>query len=200
MWPNTKLAKLRWVDVNSPSLSIGSVSSYTQLQYSINDAFDPNPAVATAGMPGFSQYASMYHNYRVMGTRIDVEAMPAYSTVPVVIGIHMDAGTVTVTNWLGAMQLINSNTDSVSKGATAQQKARLSIYRSLGKLSGNAVNYASETGFNPQTNASPTSLMSGYIYACNAGGGATGSTEVIYVKITLTMWVRFSDRKQIFGV
>lgn len=200
MWPGVKLVKLRYVDVDTPALTIGLGNFDHSQYYKINDPFDPNPALASSGMPGFTEYAAMYHKYRVLASKLSMEAVVSGVDIPVIVGFHMDSGTVTTATYSDVMQLLTANKDSVYKMITPYQKAKLSIFRKHGNLYGNTLQYKADDNFDANTGGSPGNLLRGYVFATTADGTPAAAAIPIYVRITLTMYIRFSDPKQIFGV
>lgn len=204
MWPNHKMVKLRWVDVDNSTITIGPSQTWNSKSYKINDAYDVWPSLGGSAMPGFAAYAAMYHRYQVVGAKISIQAYPLANTFPfpVMVGIHMDAGASTTTTWADVMQLICANTDSVSTLVTTSMPKGLKIYRRLGSLLGNKLNYKADNLWQAQTDGSPTNIMYGYVYVAVPDGNALGGETAIgiWMKTTVTMWIRFSDRKQIYGV
>lgn len=203
MWPNVLNTKLKYTDVDTPALSIPSGDTRRSQYYVINGAYDVNPSLSSSTMPGFAEYAAMYHKYRVNAVKIKMEAVPAATSggvqLPVILGMHLDSGSVTLADWMETMQLLNSNSDSVSRLATPYQKTRLSMYRKLGKLFGNSLQYKADDNFDAATTSNPDSTMRGYVFALTADGDTAPAAIPVYVRITVTMYIRFSDKKQIFG-
>lgn len=197
LWPHSKVVKLRYSDIDNPIVSL-STETTGKVIYKLNSAYDVNASLASTAMPGFTEYTNMYKNYRVLGAKIKTKAFvvsDAGSANDNVcnLGIYMSendhSGT---TNWSTWQELTRGNPNATATFFNKYNPGSLSLYRPLWKVHGNRVHYNGNDGFAAFINASPATLIYGYLIVSSTSGGAVSVN--VALKTEVTLYVKFYVR------
>lgn len=192
LWPNSKLVKLRYVDVDTPFITLSAATNGGR-KFKLNSAFDVNDAGASTAMPGFGEYSTMYKIYRVAAAKITTIATVEGTTVnvPLTIGIHMSGSNITTTDWSEWMRALGGNKHSTSTQISLYEHRKISLYRRMSTIVGNARNYWGNDAFGAVVGSDPASLIYGFLRICTTDGAATSLT--VALKTTVTLYIRFSN-------
>lgn len=176
-------------------MTINGVAFAFGQQYKINSAYDVNNGFATTSMPGFNEMAQMWGQYRVLAAKVKTRVTLASAAAnPVNVSIIMPGQSLlTPSNWTQAMRMVRGNRHAVSKVATPYQQTTLSLYRKLGTVYGDRLQYRTNLNFTANTSSSPATLMYAQVMGASLDGAAL-TAQVYALKTEVTMWIKFFAR------
>jgi hypothetical protein len=161
-------------------------------QYFIpSNAFDVDPALASTALPGFSEFASFYSHYRVLGAKITLEMSTTSTVAPVMltcIATNRIQTAVSITDFVHWRS--NPHGFSRTLAPTGGPMMTVSRYFSTEAVYGSKeVLYESE--FASAVTTGPVNNW--YVYVVNYQFPSTGSNT--YVNITIEPDIEFFERK-----
>lgn len=172
------------VDLVYPDTSFNRnnvASTFLSWRYRATSIFDPDPALGSGSVPGYSYYAGGYNAYLVIGIGFDIslanmEASPVDIIVwPSVLDLGLNYA---ATNEMFGNPHAAQNTISAKGG---MDRARLKGYIDLGSFYGNTTQYISGYGSTFGTNGATIYLNVGGVSAT-----AFTATNGLDVRVTLT--------------
>lgn len=186
--PETMLVDLVYPDVNYNRNNVGS--SFLSWRYRTGNIFDPDPALGSGSVPGYTYYSNGYNAYLIIGIGYDIGIvnMEASGSDIVVCPTTQDLGL----NYSSVGELFGNPHATVasvsSKGG--MDRCRLTGYVDLGQFYGNCTQYIANFGTTFGSN--PTTLF--------LNVGATSPTSYttnngLDVRVTLTYRVLLFSRK-----
>lgn len=209
--PQSKLVKLKYIDVDSPAFTAGATSFVISNSYRLNGAFDVNSAIASTAMPGFIEWSTFYRFYRVMSAKVTMTvssqiASAQYMFMWMTPTYATNALPVTFSaSWPDTKQLEaqrNCKVKLLNSESSANSMKTISMYRTMKHLQADmtAVADSSWVGLTGPTGtgSNPASLIMCYTGVFT--GTATPYSNGVIVgvaKTTVTMWVKFYEP---FGV
>jgi hypothetical protein len=125
----------------------------------MNSAFDPDPALSSGAIPGFTDWANLYNSYRVLVFKYDIEVsnQEAFAIDVLTAPSTTDLGL----NYTNSYDLLGnpfgkSHTLSAMGG---MDKARFRGTIDLGQFSGNLVQYCGDDAFGSGVGTNPASII-----------------------------------------
>ncbi len=154
-------------------------STYTSYRLRINGAYDPDPALGSGALPGFTEWAAIYRNYRVIKYEIEAEVsnLEAFPITVVASPSQADLGL----NYSNLFNLM-ANPGAVSRQLSAKggiDRDRFKITLDLGTYYGNTIQWFGNDSFGATTSANPTTLFYmnvGCVASSNLVSGFTSRT------------------------
>jgi hypothetical protein len=138
---------------------VNAGNAYMSYRMRMNSIYDPDPALGTGAIPGYTQWASFYNNYRVLVFKYDLEVsnQEAFPQDVLVCPSRSDLGTnyVSIYDFLGNPRG-KSHTISSTGG---QDKCRFSDKIDLGQYYGNPSQYLGDDGFGGSVGGNPGVMM-----------------------------------------
>lgn len=194
-WGNSKMVKLKYVDTDTPSFTFSGANSYASAAYKINSAYDVNNAIASTIMPGFGEYSQMFSQYRVMGCKIRSVFSTASTTSLFNVGIMFNntLGIWVPGNWKNLQESLRANPHSRSGWLSCYRPLTISIYRPMGRLWGNTLEWKASPEFTASVATNPAKIMYGQLFVSSADG-ANPNPATIYHKTEVTMYIKFYRR------
>jgi len=192
-WPRSKVAKLKYVDTDTTTITFTGGNTQPSNVYKINSAYDVNNSVASTNMPGFAEMSSMYNNYKVLATKIKTTFyVPDAFSEPLTVGIIMvpqALGSYTQAEW---QHLVRANPNNcVSRMAIPVQRAQtVKMYRKLSAVHGNPAEFRGNENYSAVYTANPATIMYGYVFASQLTGNIPPAGEVT-AKTEVTMYIKF---------
>jgi hypothetical protein len=169
-----------------------SNTSPVPVYFKPSDAFDIDPVLGSTALPGFAEFAGFYDRYRVVGAKIQVEAITDSLGAPVMLTFMASnriLSAVSITDFvhwrgnpLGKSKTLPSRSGPVT--AIERHYSTEEVYGSK------EVYYESE--FSGPTTGSPVNNW--YLYIVNYQFPAASATTT-YVNITIEPEVEFFERK-----
>lgn len=163
-------------------------STYTSFRLRMNSAFDPDPALGSGSLPGFTEWSAIYRNYRVLKYEIECEASnnETFPITAIICPSQADLGlNYTLTASLAA------NPGAVSKQISPKggiDKALLRAEVDLGKYYGNEYQWMGNDSFAAAINANPSTLFYMNIGCVAAGNLVSGFTTRTLHRFTVAMY------------
>lgn len=183
-------------------MSIGNASAnIAVLQWKANSAYDVNPVIGSTSTPGFSEWAAMYYNYRVMGGKLSITILNGDSVNPIYFGIYFTNSANGPANWTAAMGMRgNAYSKQVlltPNNGDAKATRTLSIYCPLGKLLGEPKMYRVDDSYQSFTTGNPSVLLYMYAYVLNYNGSTVSPLlpAICPIKTEYVMYVDFFAKK-----
>lgn len=197
-WPKSRMVKLRYIDVDTPdlTLTVGILGGQVTNSYKVNSAFDVNSAVLSTNMPGFVELASMYQNYRVMASKVTTrfqQSNAAANTPPITVGIHYNVGPLGVlANWSEYRRLWMANPNTRHTALTQDIPKVVSKYVRHARLLGDPRQYNADDNWQAAVLANPSSLIYCYVFAQT--NDPTTFNLKIFANTSITMWIHFFNK------
>lgn len=192
-WSRTKIAKLKYIDTDTTTITFTGGNTQPSNAYKINSAYDVNNAVASTNMPGFEELSTMYNTYRVVATKIKTTFfVPDTFTEPLNVGIIMVPGalpTFTLAEW---QHLVRANPNNcVTRMAIPVQKSTtVKMYRKMSYLHGNPAEFKGDPNFSAPVTGNPASIYYGYAFASTSTSNTPAAGAVV-AKTEVTMYIKF---------
>lgn len=151
--------KFHYMDTTSRLLAAAG-NPYGYIRYYANGLFDANPLILTSAIPGFTELASLYEQYRVHGAKITIRFVnqETFPSVVVIWPTDQDQTALITQQYLQEMcgNAFAKFRHVSSKGG--MDRGVLSAYISFKKLVGTA-NYNTEADYASVTSTNPVKLM-----------------------------------------
>lgn len=200
---NETLAKLRYVDTTSPTLTMtAAVNTNVTNVFYCNGLYDVNSAIGSTAIPGFAEWMTFYQNYRVMWCRFDCYFVNT-TAQPVICGIHIPpvSNTSSPANWTQFMELQgNKNTKMITLSSNGgQDRGKISVYCYLPSLFGDKNTYKADDNFLGSATSNPPSIIRSYVFAITSSGNAPAANSVVNVNTRIKFGVRFMNRKLLYS-
>ncbi len=137
--PESVLVDLVFPDVTYNRNNVGS--SFLSWRYRANSIYDPDPALGTGSVPGYTFWSGAYNNYLVIGLGYDIQVSNMESS-PVDI-VSWPSNNDLGLNYAGVSEMFGNPQASVNQIASkgGMDRAHLTGYIDLGKFSGNPTQY-----------------------------------------------------------
>jgi len=188
--PDAIIVDLVYFDVNQGRTN--NLSLVLSWRYRMNSAFDPDPAVGSGAIPGFTEWAAFYNYYRVLHFNYDISLTnnEAFPLVCVTAPTNTDVGT----NYASTNELLGqpySASGSVgAKGGmdTLATKGHLD----LGGFIGNSVQYSSDSTYAAAVTTNPTNMA---FFNVGFISSTAFTAAGIMARCRLVYRVLFYDRK-----
>lgn len=192
--PDTIYVKLRYFDTTPTRTNNTGFGLSWRMRTSV---YDPDPLIATGGIPGYNEWASFYQTYRVLAVSwktsiCNNESFPIiWNQVPT----RSDLGANYVTNYMSDLPYAKSKMLS-AKGAGGDRQT-LKGYMSGQKIFGSK-SYLYDPNTLSNVSSNPTSMffINNQCISANATGFTTAgvSQDTVY-----TFYVQFFNRSNIFA-
>lgn len=197
--PDRYLVKLRYIDETSSTLAAPG-AAYGYIRYFLNGLYDPNPLILTAPVQGFKELASMYSNYRVNGSKLNlvISNMESFPVMIVLIPTNYD-----LTTYLTSADKVRTLIGNpyckyrVLSAKGGIDKSSMSTYISSSKILGsNKVKF--EDSYTGTNSSNPTSLQYWNI-ACYALGGQNFTASGVLFETRITYYAQWFNRVPLDG-
>lgn len=200
---NRRLVRLVYNDTDTPTIGLTTAISFVDRIYRTNSAWDVNPSIGSTAMPGFSEWAKFYNQYRVFAVKVKCQFVNN-TTTPYYCMIHLqsDAQPTSFTTW-AALRQFESNTytktgiltPNTAKGTlTLVSKAYLpTIFGLKGQYKTDA-NYKGYTGGGADAGSNPPRLLNAYVIVSSVDSGNFPANANLPCRTEITMFTEFYDR------
>lgn len=144
---------LRFINVDTPVLPT-SLTAVTSKRYTLNGLWDPDPAIATTDVPGFTNLGRMWSQYRALRFNIKCNFMNL-TTFPIycMLYVHTQDDSFLPTTWADYMELRGNQ--NVAFGLMEQSGSNasttLTMRKHFGDVIGNRQLYRSNLNYEGQT-------------------------------------------------
>jgi len=187
MSPNAVVVDLTYPDTVYNRNNVGF--SYLSWRYRLGSVYDPDPLVGTGGIPGYTNWATMFNQYKVLKTSFSVDICNLEKT-------PVDSFVCPTVNDMGANipssneMLGNPYCSQSSISATGgMDRTRLTGSIDLGSFFGNTTQYLGDRDYGASVGSNPNQQMvlnigatSAALFVVNAG---------LDVRVTITYTVAF---------
>lgn len=190
LMPDRLLVKLKWT--LTFTITDGGTGLYTRV-FGGNNAFDPDTGAGSSQPTGWDQYAALYRNYYVGGSKFKLEAINTGSTDITTLGVipattqlsTTDLGTMIPTEWPYCTErTLGPLTSSFSRTI-------LKRYMSTKKIV--AYKTSNNANFVTATSSAPTANWYWNLYATGSGSSFGNVTA----RLQITYYVQFFGRQEI---
>ncbi len=134
-------------------------STYTSYRMRMNSAYDPDPALGSGALPGFTEWAGFFRNYRVLKFEIECEVtnLESNSLSIIICPSQADLGLnySTMTNLMANPYAVSHQLSP--KGGL--DKATMRCVIDLGKYYGNTAQWLGNDAFGATISTNPTTLF-----------------------------------------
>nr|WAE43146.1 MAG: capsid protein [Cressdnaviricota sp.] len=212
--PERFMCKLRYWD-NTTGLSNTSTPYFANYTYKMNSAYDPDPAVGSGAIPGFTELAAFYTTYRVVGFAYKVTFNNAseqstwpYAPYTIYCGAYNTYNTSSVTP-PSAVSVNNSSVYNLCTNPYFKKKMlgvqysgkdtqTISGFVSFKKLLG-LKSYDYDPFFEGNTNGEPNNKIWFVIGAVYNGTQTLSASNELYIPLdfTFTYYIEFYQRKNL---
>lgn len=197
-----KRVKLRYTDVDTPSLTFTSGSTTVVYQkYNLNSPFDVNTALGSTAMPGYAEWAAIYDQYMVTYCKITATFALDNGTPPIYVGVVFRPvyNETNWSSWKNWMELAGNPLPHKRKlmSCAGGNKAvcTVSVGCPLWRLIGNKQEYFGSGSWTQVTTANPSRIIEGFVYALSANGATYTSTILVPINVKVDMWIKFYNKK-----
>lgn len=186
--PDAILVELVYTDNTLVRNNAGS--AYQSWRLRMNSAYDPDPALGTGALPGFTEWAAIYRNYRVLKFDYDWKVSNKDAFPQVVCGAPSQADLgldySNLVDFAGQPGGVSGEISAL--GGMDSETLRGSI--DLGEYTGNAVQFLGNDGFGSSTSANPANLL--YFNWGNFAGSnlVNGISSRLVCRYTILMYSR----------
>jgi hypothetical protein len=167
--------------------------TYLSWRYRLNSIYDPDPALGSGSVPGYSAWSGFFNSYRVLATSysLDISNLEASPVDVFVVPTTSDLGL----NYPNANELFGQPycSQALISAKNGMDRVRLKGYIDLGNFYGNAVQYLGNDAFGSGFGNNP-----GTILYLNVGGVSAAnftSGNGLDYRFTLTYTVLLTGRK-----
>jgi len=157
--PDTTIVKLRYKDGSLSRLNAGG-TQFSVFTLRLNDVFDPDSAVGSGSVTGFSQWAAFYNNYRVRAVTIRWQ-LGNFTAVPIYAYMYPALANLVPATLNGAIDLAESSyATPVKLLAPAGSYPNIAKFQkrfNLAEVIGNVREYYSNPNYTGVASTSPGS-------------------------------------------
>jgi len=184
-FPNSIITKLRYSEVTSINSTTGSLAKYA---FSANSVFDPN-FTGTGHQPlYYDNYAAIYDQYCVIGSKIHVTFIPRSTTLNCIVGITGDDEGTTATTFDTLCE--SNNTISGVCGPLGSEQTIFTMVFEPQEMFG--VDAKSDGGSQTAVGSSPSEGWYWSIFSIPQDGTSTVAMDIkVYIEYT----VKFAELK-----
>lgn len=188
--------KLHYMDTTSRVLA-APANPFGYIRYFANGLFDANPLILTSLVPGFTELATLYEQYRVHGAKITVRFVnqEAFPSVVVVWPTDQDQSASINQQYLQEMcgNYFARFRHLSSKGG--MDRASITNYISFKKLIGTR-NYNTDLNYSSLVSTNPLKLMYWNIGTYSMDNSNYTAANVPF-ECRITFYAEFFNRKQL---
>jgi hypothetical protein len=188
--PEAILVDLTYPDVTYTKNNVGS--PFLSWRYRMNSVFDPDPALGSGSVPGYTYYSGGYGSYRVLtlGYSIDLSNLEASPLDIVAVPSNTDLGL----NYAAVNELFGNPyaSQALISAKGGMDRARLKGSIDIGEFWGNPGQYLNDDSFGGTVGANPGTLLFLNVGA-NSATNFTASNGVDF-RVSLTYTVLWYKR------
>jgi hypothetical protein len=184
------------VDFTFPDTTLTRVNAgftYLSWRYRMNSIYDPDPALGSGSVPGYSAWSTFFNNYRVLSASysIDISNLETSPVDVFVCPTILDLGL----NYPSANELFGNPhcAQSLISAKGGADRTRLKGFIDLGNFVGNTSQYIGDDGYGGSFGANP-----GVTLFLNIGGISAATFTALNgldYRFTLTMTTLLYGRK-----
>jgi hypothetical protein len=195
-FPDRYFCQMKYSVFEAVTISAGASSQ--SVRFRPTSAFDIDPTLGSASIPGYNELAAVYSAYRVTTSKIVVRVSPGGASVPamtVLLPLNSDPGSgaalAVIQSWLG-----NPYSKKKVVGTPGSPVILLVNSMSTEKIYGSKMVYMDDN-FSALTNATPTNNW--YWALGMFSTSPVSGTSVYYVEFDIQIAVEFYDRKELLA-
>lgn len=193
--PARKVVTLVYNDATLTRNNVGA--PYLNFFMRLNSAYDPDPALLSGGISGFSEWAKFYGQYRVLSTHITWN-VSNNETFPVSVGFLATPYPIVIGSVAQAIDALENGVSSgpvLLSAKSGQDNVSLTRNINLPRVWGDPRNYLFDDGFAASVTTNPALIIEGSFIAYAPSVFSSGITS----SLRLVMKVLFYQRVQLFG-
>lgn len=195
--PKSIQVRLRFPDVTTLRTKTTSPVANWSIRSS---AYDPDPSFGTGAIPGFSEWAAMYADYKVHGIGVDGQILNGDTQSPMYLVIRPYVDQIIANNAFTALSTVYENganplaiyeTCSPNLGGQPRWEFR-KFWNNTTVLGNNQ--WLTDDGYSSGTNSNPATMV--YVLFAIARVDGANIGVGVYTHINVDMDVEFYNRKQ----
>lgn len=181
-FPSTLYTKLKYVERILITNTSGAIGTH---RFSGNSIFDPNYEVGGHQPYYYDQYAAIYNNYYVSGSKITFRASTTNS-----VAVNMTVRATPDSTAIADLDLEMERPGALTKQINAYRPQTFKMYRSSNRVFG--VKTKDEIAYSGLGNASPSDQ---WFWQIATQPSDETQTTYSYIYVSIVYYVKFWDRK-----